>query len=114
MPHILIEFAQPLLSREQIPPLIDAVYSAACSTQLFDEKNIKIRAIPIEFYRVGSGTKTFIHTQLKIHAGRNQEQKRHLSQTILNTLTQQNTKANIITVEVIDMDKSTYAKATFD
>lgn len=110
MPHLIIEYAQDLASTEQVPALLDAVHEAALSTGLFDEHHIRTRAIPVTFYRTGTGKGPFIHAQLRIHRGRNEAQKRELSEAVLAALRAQGWPARTITVEVVDMDVATYAK----
>lgn len=112
MPHLIIEFSSPLLNEQQTLSLLNAVHQATAETKLFDEKNIKTRAHPIDFFRIGSGDKTFIHGHLRIHSGRSTSQKSQLTQAVLNAITEQNTAADVITVEVVDMDTATYAKTT--
>ena len=111
MPHIIIELAKPLLtSEDDTHNLLHVVHNATKATQLFEPKNIKTRIIPVDYYCVADGTKSFIHAQLRIHPGRTDAQKRLLSQTIRDAIVQQKMQADVITIEVVDMDKSTYAK----
>lgn len=111
MPHIIIEFAKPLLiCEDDTHNLLHAVHNAAGATELFEPQNIKTRAIPVDYYCVADGTKSFIHVQLRMHRGRTDAQKRLLTQAIRDAIVQQNLQADVITVEVVDMDKSTYAK----
>lgn len=110
MPHFIIEYAHDLVPEEQLPPMLDAVHAAAVSTALFTESHIKTRAIPVRHYRTGTGHGPFIHAQLRIKAGRSEEQKRGLSTAVLVALKSQGLQAQVITVEVVDMDVATYAK----
>lgn len=110
MPHLIIEYAQELADPDQVPPMLDAVHDAALATGLFDEHHIRTRAIPIAYYRTGTGKAPFIHAQLRIHSGRSEDQKRTLSNAVLDAIRGQNWPARTITVEVVDMDVVTYAK----
>ena len=102
MPHMVLD--------EQIPHMIDAVHHAAFSTGLFVETHIRTRAIPVSFYRTGTGYEPFIHAQLRIHSGRDEKQKKDLSRTVLNAILQQGWPASVVTVEVVDMDIDSYSR----
>ncbi len=112
MPHLIIEYAQELASADQVSEMLDAVHDAAYATGLFEPSHIRTRAIPVEFYRTGTGRAPFVHAQLRIHSGRDTAQKRVLSDAVLNALRNQEWAAHSITVEVVDMDKQTYARHT--
>ena len=110
MPHLIIEYAQDMGVDDKVPAMLDAIHNAAVATGLFDEGNIKVRAIPLVHYRFGKGQDPFMHAQLRIQMGRNQDQKKALSHAVLNALRQQHWPAKMITVEVVEMDTLTYAK----
>ena len=112
MPHLIIEYAQDLSSNEQARAMLDAVHDAALSSELFVESHIKTRLIPVTHYRVGSSQDRFIHAQLRIKSGRDMEQKKALSEAVLMAIRSQNWPANVITVEVVEMDDASYAKYT--
>jgi 5-carboxymethyl-2-hydroxymuconate isomerase len=88
-----------------------AVNDAVVESALFIPAHIKVRALPIDHYLVGGEDQTFIHAQLRIKSGRNDTQKKLLSELVLQALVQQ-LEAKVVTVEVVDMDKETYAKFT--
>lgn len=110
MPHLIIEYAQDMAVEEKIPAMMNAVHEAAVATALFDESHIKVRAIPVRHYLVAKKHDPFIHAQLHIRSGRDQTQKKLLSETVLNALRNQHWPVSIITVEVVDMDTSSYTK----
>ncbi len=112
MPHLIIEYAQELATAGQVAKMLDAVHDAAYATGLFEQSHIRTRAIPVEFYRTGMSRAPFVHAQLRIHGGRDTTQKRILSDAVLNALRGQGWEAESITVEVVDMDKQTYARHT--
>jgi 5-carboxymethyl-2-hydroxymuconate isomerase len=114
MPHLIIEYSQPQAEPEQVETLLDAVHQAAAQTGLFEESHIRVRALPVVFYRTGGSDGHFIHAQLRIHAGRNEAQKRWLSGVVLDALKAQQWPAVSITVEVVELDRATYAKYVAD
>jgi len=111
MPHLIIEYARDLLPEAQIMPLLQAVHQAAEQTQLFDSSHIKVRAVPVTHFLVGGEGRGFVHAQLRIKEGRDQKQKKHLSEQVQAALRQHLPGAFVITVEVVDMDNDTYAKS---
>jgi 5-carboxymethyl-2-hydroxymuconate isomerase len=114
MPHILIEFTEALASDEQVESLLDAIHTTVAATELFDEEHIRVRAYSLHHYRCGSRKRHFIHAQLRIHAGRSNEQKHRLSNAVLSALHAQQWPAEVITVEVVEMERESYAKFTRD
>lgn len=110
MPHLILEYARCLAADDQIAAMLDAVHAAAVSTGLFHESHIRTRAIPVDFYRTGTGQEPFIHALLRIKDGRDQAQKKSLSKAMLHAIRHQGWPACVITVEVVDMDSDSYAR----
>ena len=110
MPHLIIEFSQDLAEAEQVEAMLDAVHQAAAGTGLFEVSHIRVRAVPVAYYRVGGEREPFIHVQCRIHAGRSEAQERQLSEAVLAAMREQGWPAKVITVEVVEMDRLTYAK----
>lgn len=110
MPHLIVEYAQDLATGEQVNAMLDALHQATAGTQLFDESHIRVRALPLVHYRVAGKSEPFIHVQCRIHGGREVEQKRRLSEAVLRAIRAQALPAKSITVEVVDMDRATYAR----
>ncbi len=92
--------------------MLDAVHAAAAATGLFDESHIRVRAIPVTYYRIAGRYAHFIHAQCRIHPGRDDAQKRVLSTALLKAMKAQQWPATSVTVEVVEMDRATYAKYT--
>lgn len=110
MPHIIIEFSKELVPEPQITTVLDAIHQTVISSKLFEPEKVKSRAIPVTHYRVGVSNGFFIHVQIRMHAGRNESQKKLLSKSILEVIQGQNLGANAITVEIVDMDRNCYAR----
>ncbi len=108
MPHCVIEHSENIDS----DILITAVYQGALSSKLFEAQgsDIKVRAIAFKNYQTGNVDLSFIHVGLKILSGRNIEQKSQLSNLVLNELERLTLTACSISVEVIDIDRASYAK----
>ena len=112
MPHIIIEYAHELAGDGAVAAMLSAVHEAVAASGLFEVGHIRVRAWPVEHYLVGGQRKGFIHAQCRIHDGRTEAQRRLLSETVLATLCAQGWAAEIITVEVVEMDHGSYAKSS--
>lgn len=110
MPHVIIEYAKDLANDSQLEALLNVVHQAVSDSHLFEVDNIKTRMIPVTHYRVGRDAGKFIHVQLRIHQGRNENQKRTLTHAILKAIQTQKLTVTVVTVEVVDMDRVSYAK----
>ena len=112
MPHLIIEYAQTMNVDARMPAMLDAVHHAAVRTGLFEESHIKVRAIPVRFYRTGGSDDPFVHVQARIHEGRTDAQKAELSEAVLSAVRDQGWSARYLTVEVVEMHKASYRKLT--
>lgn len=110
MPHCIIEYARELESEHSIQNLVEQVHRSAAETGLFQPEDIKTRAIPVDHYFSENPSNTFVHVTAKILSGRTEEQKKHLSRSLLTTLDTELPQASIKTVEVVDIDRASYAK----
>jgi 5-carboxymethyl-2-hydroxymuconate isomerase len=110
MPHLIIEYPGDVVEAEQVEAMVDAVHGAVVATGLFAVSHIRVRAIPLLHYRVGGKNDPFIHVQCRIHAGRTDAQKRQLSEAVLAAVREQELPVKVITVEVVEMDRGSYAK----
>lgn len=110
MPHLIIEYPQDIIAAERVEATLGKVHQAALGTGLFEESHIRIRAIPLTHYRHGGKQEPFIHVQCRIHAGRPDEKKRQLSEAVLTVIRKEELPVKVITVEVVEMDKASYAR----
>ena len=111
MPHFVIEYSQNLEEQTSATTLMDKVFTGGIDSELFAEKDIKVRAIAYNQQINGANLSDFIHISSKILSGRNSTQKSQLSAAVLAQLQSLELKNTSITVEVLDMDKESYAKA---
>ncbi len=108
MPHCVIEHSSDIDGAVLIAPVFDG----ALASDLFDTsgKDIKVRAVCFEHYQTGNQQRGFIHVTLKILSGRTDHQKRKLSQSVLENLSAYAQDNCSLTVEVSDIDRTSYAK----
>jgi 5-carboxymethyl-2-hydroxymuconate isomerase len=112
MPHCTIELSSQLLSDPQ--QILSLAFKALSSSQLFQDKDIKVRLLPYDHFKVGNGDQLFIHASVSILSGRNKEQKNDLSTLLLSEIKSHfNDQTNlVITVDIRDMDSNSYQKET--
>jgi len=108
MPHNIIEYSSELDPQAQ--EIIRAVHLGSVNSALFEEEDIKTRALAYQHVRLGQDSKFFIHVQAKLLSGRSPQQKSLLSDAILQQLIQLNLNNISLTVEVLDIDRDSYAK----
>ncbi len=110
MPHCIIEYSNEIEKFVKPAQLINAVYQGALKSDLFEDGDIKTRSIVFDSYQSGSIKKTFVHVAVKILSGRNLEQKKTLSSSIISQLKTFNFPSTSLTVEVVEIEKDSYAK----
>ncbi|GAA3935849.1 5-carboxymethyl-2-hydroxymuconate Delta-isomerase [Litoribacillus peritrichatus] len=111
MPHCIVEYSSDLMPETAPTQMMEAVLKGALNSALFDRKDIKLRAMSYETYLGGHDSQRFIHVELKILSGRNNEQKVILTESVLNQLRGLNLSDISISVEVTDTDKDSYRKS---
>ena len=108
MPHCIIEHSS-TINPEQ---LNNKVFLGALNSELFeaDGRDIKVRSIAYENYQTGTEKEDFIHVMVRILSGRSDTDKAMLSETVMTQLLSLSLSSASITVEVVDMDRNSYAK----
>jgi len=106
MPHCIVEHSSNL----EPQPILTAVFQGACESELFEASDIKVRSSSFEHYQTGNVQSTFIHIVLKILDGRTIEQKAKLSELVLAKLLELAIDGASFTVEVVDIERASYAK----
>ncbi len=111
MPHCIIEYTRDIEQEVDIKHLLDVAFDAVNSAGLFDRASIKARAIGYDMYRSGQSRNDYIHIDLKILSGRTPEQKKALSDHMIDTISPHIGRTKSFTVDVIDMDIVAYGKS---
>lgn len=110
MPHLIIEYSKQIEDTVDITAIMEKVFQGAVAANLFAEKDIKVRAHAYQLHMNGAGLNGFIHVSSRILSGRNTEQKTQLTQAVLTELKKLGLADLSITVEVLDIDRDSYAK----
>ncbi|MDH4566386.1 5-carboxymethyl-2-hydroxymuconate Delta-isomerase [Pseudomonas sp. BN414] len=113
MPHLVIEYSA------NLPGFNAAATLAACNGFLADisEADIKSRAVRHEHFLVGTASngRGFVHATLWLLSGRPENVKQALSRGVLEAIEQTFNKPDDLdvqlSVQMQDMERSTYSKA---
>lgn len=112
MPHCIIEYSEGVEAFIDPSHLLTAAYRGALASQLFEEPDIKTRAISYKHYQIGAFKKEFVHINIKILSGRTTEQRHQLSAAVLKELQTLSLRDTSLTIEVCDIEKHSYEKST--
>ena len=108
MPHFIIDCSENMIDMRSPEDIMQNVYNAAESSQLFDMGDIKVRINPYKHYNNGNTKNNFIHIFTNIMEGRSTEQKKKLSLQIVSELKQMFSEVPIISINIRDFEKATY------
>jgi len=110
MPHCVIEYSIDLEKKDRTLKTVQMINQNLIDSELFDNKTIKARAIPISTHLIGGEQIPFIHTTIRLLEGRTDKQKEVLSKNILNALSKEYHLVDNISVEIIDINPNCYSK----
>ncbi|MGJ8585840.1 MAG: 5-carboxymethyl-2-hydroxymuconate Delta-isomerase [Marinosulfonomonas sp.] len=110
MPHVSLEFSQGIEKTHDIQSACDALFETLANHGAFDRAPIKIRAKPVEFFRIGTEPQSFVHATLLLMDGRDAETKAQITQIVLATLERVFPDVGSLTVQDVEMSRATYAK----
>jgi 5-carboxymethyl-2-hydroxymuconate isomerase len=110
MPHAIIEYAQSLTSQLDPKTLMTSVFDGAVNSALFDEADIKVRAMAFEYHQSGKSVDHFIHVTMKLLSGRTLEQRAYLSTCVMAELETLHLESLSLTVEVMEIERASYLK----
>ena len=112
MPHFTVDCSENILELKDPKEILDEVFESAFSTGLFSRDAIKVRLNPFKHSLVLGGDLDFIHVFGNIMEGRTTEQKADLSRKIVSKLNQLFPEVPIISMNIRDLEKSSYINKT--
>ena len=112
MPHFIVDCSENILELKDPKEILDEVFESAFSTGLFSRDAIKVRLNPFKHSLVLGGDLDFIHVFGNIMEGRTTEQKADLSRKIVFKLNQLFPEVPIISMNIRDLEKSSYINKT--
>ena len=111
MPHIVIEYSQPLADEVDVQALCQDAVECAFASGLFDQlSDIKSRAIGYETTVINLPSPSFVHVTIWLLDGRTDAQKADLTNAMADKLEVRLPNVGSLTVDIRDMQRSTYAK----
>ncbi len=108
MPHFVIDCSENILKLKTPEEILNAVHDTAEATALFAKGDIKVRINPFKYFTVANTDNDFIHVFGNIMQGRNTEQKAALSKKMITRLKSMFPDVPVISMNVIDLERSTY------
>ncbi len=110
MPHCIIEYSQDVTEQVSIEALVAATHQGVLSSGLFDEYDIKTRAVAYQHHQMGSTQDSFVHVTVRLLAGRDDAQKSDLSEKLLAHIEPMLPSVASVGVEICDMHRASYRK----
>tara|TARA_R110002096_G_scaffold416576_3_gene619641 strand:+ start:79721 stop:80068 length:348 start_codon:yes stop_codon:yes gene_type:complete len=110
VPHCVIEYTRNIEAEINISDLLGVAFEGVASCGHFNREAIKARAIPFDIYKSGLDRDDYIHLKLRILSGRTPEQKKQISDHMIEQLIAHVGRTKSLTVEIIDMDIGSYGK----
>ena len=119
MPHLTLDYSPNLPGFDPAAALA-AINQAAVASGLFDEADIKSRAIACAHFQVGLQPtgRAFAHLRAALLAGRSPAQRKELADRLLAALNATVDRKNglkiQLSVETVEIDRASYAKEIVD
>jgi 5-carboxymethyl-2-hydroxymuconate isomerase len=119
MPHLTLEYTSNLYNFDPARSLA-AINTAMFASGLFGESDIKSRAVALDVFQIGvSGAPSaFVHVRIALLSGRTSEARKALADAVLaalmTTVDRQNRAEIQLSVETVDLDRPSYAKAVLN
>jgi len=111
MPQVSIEFSKGLDDTVDIQTLCNDVFDALAGQDAFSNPSaIKVKAMPVDIFRVGCDPQTFVHAVLSLMSGRDEQTRKLLNIAILDVLSAALPEVGSLTVQDIQISPATYAK----
>jgi len=110
MPHCIIEYTRNLEPALDIQQLVNVAFESIEKTDIFNRSAIKTRAIPLDYFKSGLDRDDYIHITVKILPGRTTEQKKILTQSVIDGISAIVGRTKSLSVEVVDLDGDSYNK----
>jgi len=112
MPHFVIDCSENVIRLKSAEEIMQEVFNAALSTDLFIASEIKVRINPFSYYNNGNTLDDFIHVFGYIMEGRNTDQKAKLSKAIVTKLNEILSEVPVISINIKDFEKASYFNKT--
>ncbi len=108
MPHVIIEYAEALESQVSREDLLNTVHQTVEQSGLFNATDIRTRTQSFDTFRLGVTQRNFLHITIKLLAGRTDEQKLMLTQSVIQAVQTLSLTDVLISCECLDIHKASY------
>ncbi|KLV05671.1 MULTISPECIES: 5-carboxymethyl-2-hydroxymuconate Delta-isomerase [Photobacterium] len=114
MPNLVMEYAEPVAERVNVPGLLDDLHQVLLTSGVFEPASVKSRSYCCQNWLVGEAANvpTFIHLELSLLSGRSPETKRTISRALMAVLEQHAGGINSLTIDIRDMDRECFLKVS--
>ena len=112
MPHFVIDCSENVIRLKSADDIMQVVFDAAMSSELFIASEVKVRINPFTYYNNGNSLDDFIHVFGYIMEGRNTDQKAKLSKAIVTKLNEILPEVPVISINIKDFEKASYFNKT--
>ncbi|REC94401.1 5-carboxymethyl-2-hydroxymuconate Delta-isomerase [Kushneria indalinina] len=109
MPTLLLHHPRDI-GDDTLEPLVDALHRCALDSGLFEARAIKVATLALSHPRQGGEQRPFASLQVRLFAGRSQEQRLALSNALLATVNDHLGERMSATVEMVETDKATFSR----
>jgi len=112
MPNIVLEYTNSVEGRVNIQGMLEDIHQIALNSDLFQSDDVKSRTLRCHHWLIGEhdDSEDFIHITFEMLSGRTREQKKKLSDELINILTSQASNVKSLSVNIRDMDRESFQK----
>jgi 5-carboxymethyl-2-hydroxymuconate isomerase len=117
MPHIVLEHSTNIVETSNFSTLFATMHKTLMDFGVFKLQDIKSRVYACDTYYIADGKpdNAFIHVEVRILSGRNQEMRQQITDRFMNLLQDHfsdsmHERRCVLSVEVREMDRETYRK----
>jgi len=112
MPNLVLEYSNSVEERVNVQGLLADLHRVVLNSGLFEINAVKSRTLRGHYWSIGDldDSEDFIHINFELLAGRTAEQKRELSQQLMDVLVSQASHVYSLTVDIRDMDRDGFSK----
>ncbi len=108
MPHVIIEYSDILEAQVTRKNLVNTIHQTVEDTGLFSPEDIRSRTQSFDKFRLGVTQHSFLHITIKLLAGRTDEQKLKLTQSVLQAMQSLSLTDVLVSCECVDIHKASY------
>ncbi len=114
MPNVVMEYSNSIEERVNVQALLEDLHQATIQSGLFGVGDVKSRTLRTHHWLIGDldDSVDFIHVTLELLDGRTAEQKKALSESLMQALQAKASFVASLTVNIRDMDRACFQKVT--